>query len=144
MSPNAEEGRGYGVSANEYSCAHGAQIKWRCNSICNLWIKEIKVLLTLLYMNKTYLTISVSTNKPLCVCYQMYFFLLYFETEHSQAIKIFIYVHPKMDYFVTDIVLLFKREGLSRDSNPGPPAPKAGIMPLDHWAAHRKWHKKYE
>ena len=24
--------------------------------------------------------------------------------------------------------------GLSRDLNPGPPAPKAGIMPLDHWA----------
>ncbi len=26
----------------------------------------------------------------------------------------------------------WKKEGLSRDSNPGPPAPKAGIMPLDH------------
>ena len=25
-------------------------------------------------------------------------------------------------------------EGLSRDLNPGPPAPKAGIIPLDHWA----------
>jgi hypothetical protein len=70
----------------------------------------------------------VHKRAPLCV-YQIYFFLLYFETENSQAI---IYVHPKMDYFVTDRVLLFKREGLSRDSNPGPPAPKAGIIPLDH------------
>ena len=26
----------------------------------------------------------------------------------------------------------FKIAGLSRDLNPGPPAPKAGIMPLDH------------
>ena len=25
-----------------------------------------------------------------------------------------------------------KTEGLSRDLNPGPPAPKAGIIPLDH------------
>ena len=29
-----------------------------------------------------------------------------------------------------------KRTGLSRDLNPGPPAPKAGIIPLDHWATH--------
>ena len=27
-----------------------------------------------------------------------------------------------------------KSVGLSRDLNPGPPAPKAGIIPLDHWA----------
>jgi hypothetical protein len=61
----------------------------------------------------------------------MYFFLLYFETENSQAI--FIYVHPKMDYFVNDKKsVIVKREGLSRDSNPGPPAPNAGIIPLDH------------
>ena len=25
-----------------------------------------------------------------------------------------------------------KKRGLSRDLNPGPPAPKAGIIPLDH------------
>ena len=25
-----------------------------------------------------------------------------------------------------------KVDGLSRDLNPGPPAPKAGIIPLDH------------
>ena len=25
-----------------------------------------------------------------------------------------------------------KKGGLSRDLNPGPPAPKAGIIPLDH------------
>ena len=25
-----------------------------------------------------------------------------------------------------------KKDGLSRDLNPGPPAPKAGIIPLDH------------
>ena len=25
-----------------------------------------------------------------------------------------------------------KMEGLNRDLNPGPPAPKAGIIPLDH------------
>ena len=25
-----------------------------------------------------------------------------------------------------------KKIGLSRDLNPGPPAPKAGIIPLDH------------
>ena len=25
--------------------------------------------------------------------------------------------------------------GLNRDLNPGPPAPEAGIIPLDHWAA---------
>ena len=31
-----------------------------------------------------------------------------------------------------------KEWGLSRDLNPGPPAPKAGIIPLDHWAADRK------
>ena len=24
--------------------------------------------------------------------------------------------------------------GLNRDLNPGPPAPEAGIIPLDHWA----------
>jgi hypothetical protein len=28
MSPNAEGMEGYGVSANEYSCAHGAQINF--------------------------------------------------------------------------------------------------------------------
>ena len=28
--------------------------------------------------------------------------------------------------------LICKKEGLSRDLNPGPPAPKAGIIPLDH------------
>ena len=27
-----------------------------------------------------------------------------------------------------------KRLGLNRDLNPGPPAPEAGIIPLDHWA----------
>ena len=32
------------------------------------------------------------------------------------------------------LILVEKREadGLSRDLNPGPPAPKAGIIPLDH------------
>jgi hypothetical protein len=29
-----------------------------------------------------------------------------------------------------------KKEGLNRDSNPRPPAPKAGIIPLDHWATY--------
>ena len=28
--------------------------------------------------------------------------------------------------------------GLSQDLNPGPPAPKAGIIPLDHWATVMK------
>ena len=28
-----------------------------------------------------------------------------------------------------------KKHGLNRDLNPGPPAPKAGIIPLDHLAA---------
>ena len=27
------------------------------------------------------------------------------------------------------------KSGLNRDLNPGPPAPEAGIIPLDHWAA---------
>ena len=27
-----------------------------------------------------------------------------------------------------------KKWGLNRDLNPGPPAPEAGIIPLDHWA----------
>ena len=27
-----------------------------------------------------------------------------------------------------------KNPGLNRDLNPGPPAPEAGIIPLDHWA----------
>ena len=30
----------------------------------------------------------------------------------------------------------FKNYGLNRDSNPGPLAPKARIIPLDHWAAY--------
>ena len=28
--------------------------------------------------------------------------------------------------------------GLNRDLNPGPPAPEAGIIPLDHWATLNK------
>jgi hypothetical protein len=45
------------------------------------------------------------------------------------------YVHPKKSYSVTGRLL--KKDGLSRDLNPGPPAPKAGIIPLDHWAAYK-------
>ncbi len=29
-----------------------------------------------------------------------------------------------------------QKDGLNRDLNPGPPAPKAGIIPLDHWATY--------
>ena len=32
-----------------------------------------------------------------------------------------------------------KNDGLNRDLNPGPPAPKAGIIPLDHWANYKKY-----
>jgi hypothetical protein len=31
-----------------------------------------------------------------------------------------------------------QKDGLNRDLNPGPPAPKAGIIPLDHWATYIK------
>ena len=31
---------------------------------------------------------------------------------------------------------IYKNSGLNRDSNPGPLAPKARIIPLDHWAAY--------
>ena len=34
--------------------------------------------------------------------------------------------------------LVKQKSGLSRDLNPGPPAPKAGIIPLDHWADVRR------
>ncbi len=37
----------------------------------------------------------------------------------------------KWSYDVT-----LQNNGLSRDLNPGPPAPKAGIIPLDHWAPY--------
>jgi hypothetical protein len=30
------------------------------------------------------------------------------------------------------ITTIAQKEGLNRDLNPGPPAPKAGIIPLDH------------
>ena len=30
--------------------------------------------------------------------------------------------------------MITKKHGLNRDLNPGPPAPKAGIIPLDHLA----------
>ena len=32
-----------------------------------------------------------------------------------------------------------KSLGLNRDLNPGPPAPEAGIIPLDHWALHDRY-----
>ena len=32
-----------------------------------------------------------------------------------------------------------KSQGPNRDLNPGPPAPKAGIIPLDHLAAWLSW-----
>ncbi len=31
-----------------------------------------------------------------------------------------------------------QKDGLNRDLNPGPPAPKAGIIPLDHLATSDK------
>ena len=33
------------------------------------------------------------------------------------------------------MILKVKKQGPNRDLNPGPPAPKAGIIPLDHLAA---------
>jgi hypothetical protein len=30
------------------------------------------------------------------------------------------------------IITIAQKIGLNRDLNPGPPAPKAGIIPLDH------------
>ncbi len=35
-------------------------------------------------------------------------------------------------------VLKAKMCGPNRDLNPGPPPPKGGIMPLDHWDFHIK------
>ena len=35
--------------------------------------------------------------------------------------------------------IIEKTFGLNRDSNPGPLAPKARIIPLDHWATRYEW-----
>ena len=38
-----------------------------------------------------------------------------------------------------DLQINFAENGLRRGSNPGPPAPEAGIIPLDHKAALATW-----
>ena len=37
---------------------------------------------------------------------------------------------------MNDFYKFLQKGGLNRDLNPGPPAPKAGIIPLDHWATY--------
>jgi hypothetical protein len=37
---------------------------------------------------------------------------------------------------INDIIRMWQKDGLNRDLNPGPPAPKAGIIPLDYWATY--------
>ena len=38
---------------------------------------------------------------------------------------------------------LLQYKGLSRDSNPGPLAPEASIIPLDHWALDKLFLQSY-
>ena len=46
------------------------------------------------------------------------------------------YVDAAMPFFKPGVCKSpLSKSGLSRDLNPGPLAPKARIIPLDHWAA---------
>jgi hypothetical protein len=57
---------------------------------------------------------------------------------HVQLIGIKSDTHPGFILFSVTVkfntVITFSKQndGLNRDLNPGPPAPKAGIIPLDH------------
>jgi hypothetical protein len=50
---------------------------------------------------------------------------------------------PFSYYFLTQTNEI-KIGGPNRDLNPGPPAPKAGIIPLDHLAIYKPWVKSLE
>ncbi len=71
MSPNGgRRGVGYGVSANEYSYAHGTQINFlRSNSIFNLWLghKDFEWMSCISLLNLWFTNLLYSTFRITCI-----------------------------------------------------------------------------
>ena len=59
----------------------------------------------------------------------------FIDRNYSQNFHEFIY---KCEKSIKYYFAMEKKIGLSRDLNPGPLAPKARIIPLDHWASSRE------
>ena len=70
---------------------------------------------------------QISTCCNRCCSFAQMLELMYYDTDFCKLIQeCSTYVFRRKDS---------KNLGLNRDLNPGPPAPEAGIIPLDHWAA---------